>query len=78
VSLEPGDAAYVLVSSDGVDRRLVLEFTPVDADGQYRFYDIDLSAYQMTAGFTVYFYSGLDPGGDQWHLDDVELVAAGP
>ncbi len=77
-SLEDTDTAMVMVSSDGFNRQTVKRFTAAEADGVYRFYDIDLSGFAMTSGFTVYFYGMLDSASDQWLLDDVELAVVGP
>ena len=71
--LEGSDRAFVVASFTRDDWQLIKEFTPVEGDGVYRMYDIDLSGFEMTDGFVVGFYSLLGPESDPWHIDDVEL-----
>ena len=71
--------AVVAVSSDsGVNWEVAKEFTAAESDGVYRLYDIDLSGIEMSDSFTVGFFRQFDALIDQWHVDDVELVAAAP
>ncbi len=78
LSLEGSDRAFVLVSSMKYGWQFVKEFTPVEGDGEYRLYDIDLSGMQMSDSFTLGFYSLLGPQSDPWHIDDVELGTLTP
>ena len=73
LNLEGSDRAFVLVSPTRDDWRLVKEFTPVEGDGVYRMYDIDLSGFEMSDNFVVAFYSLLGSQSDPWQIDDVEL-----
>ncbi len=73
LNLEGSDRAFVLISPTEYDWQFVKEFTPVEGDGVYRMYDIDLSEFEMSDNFALGFFSLLGPQSDPWHIDDIEL-----
>jgi hypothetical protein len=76
-ALEAGDFAYCLVSSDGSDWTTVYTWTNTDADDVYRYYDIDLSKYELTSEFWIGFNTGMNDADDYFYVDDVSLDAIG-
>jgi hypothetical protein len=77
-SFEWWDRAEVRVSPDGANWTVVQSFTAEDNGNVYRGYDIDLSDFEMTSRFRVAFDAGMSSSADNWYIDDVALVSAGP
>lgn len=72
-SFEGSDRAEVLVSPNGTSFSVVRTFTSAQSDGTYHFYDIDISGFAMTSGFTIAFDAGMNSTGDQWYLDAIAV-----
>jgi hypothetical protein len=66
--------AVAQVSSNGVSYTTVQTWTVADSDGVYRFYDLDLSGFTMTASFSVAFVAQMQGTGPKLFIDDIELV----
>ena len=45
-----------------------------DDDGVYHFYDIDLSPYTMSSGFSIGFAAYMSSASDNFYVDDLEIV----
>lgn len=74
--LDTSHRALVLVRPGGsLTWDVAKEFTMTESDGVYNLYDIDLTGIEMSDSFAVGFYRVMDPLGEQWHIDDVELGA---
>ncbi len=74
-NFEPGDQAFCLVSSDGNAWQTVYTWNYSDADNVYRYYDIDISNYGLTANFWIAFQSGMDTPDSCFYVDDVSISA---
>ena len=66
-----GTQALLQVSSDGVTWSDLRAWTSVDADGVYRFDDLDLSPYDASATFWFRFLTG---AGDEVYVDDLRVA----
>jgi hypothetical protein len=78
-SFESGDEAYCLISSNGMD------WVPVrtwaygddDVDGNYHYYDIDLSPYTLSSEFWIAFDAGMNEyypwDWDYFYVDNLEI-----
>lgn len=72
--LDASHQALVLVRpGGGLTWEVAKEFTMTESDEMYHLYDIDLTGMGMSDSFAVGFYRLMDPLGEQWHIDDVEL-----
>ncbi|MEE8372675.1 MAG: hypothetical protein V3R87_02940 [Dehalococcoidia bacterium] len=76
-SFENTEAAYCQVSSNGTDWTTVQTWARADADGIYRFYDIDLSPYTMTSQFWIAFDADMGKAQDQFYVDYLQIAASG-
>jgi hypothetical protein len=72
-SFEGSDAAFVYVSSDGVNYSEVKSFTSSDSDDTYHPYDIDLSGFGTTSDFRIVFDAEMSDSDDYWYIDDLEI-----
>jgi len=74
-SFEKNDKALVKVSSDGANYTVVAEFTPEHSDDLWHLYDIDLSAFDLSADFRVVFEAAMSKKKtDTWFLDNIEIL----
>ncbi|HLB13040.1 MAG TPA: hypothetical protein VJO15_08795, partial [Dehalococcoidia bacterium] len=53
-------------------------WTSADSDGIYRSYDIDLAPYAMASNFTIAFQAGMADAGDNFFVDDIQIVRVVP
>jgi len=73
-SFESGDAAYLLVSADGLDWTPVRSWQNGDDDGQYHLEEIDLSSYAAgSSEFWIAFDAGMSSSYDYFYIDDVHI-----
>ena len=73
-SFEPGDEAELLVSSDGVIWTTAKSWTSADSDNTYRFVDIDLSPYAVSAQFWIAIDAQMSANDDHLFIDDMLRV----
>jgi hypothetical protein len=73
-SFESGEEAYCLVSADGTDWTVVQNWRDGDDDNIYRFYEIDLSSYELSSEFRIAFQADMSGTGDQLYIDDLKIV----
>lgn len=74
-SFVSGNTATASVSSDGSNWTTVQTWTQADADGLYRFYDIDLSSYSMTSQFWIEFAAHMTNTSNYFYVDDINIVS---
>src|SRR5438034_847467 len=72
-SFESSDTALVKVSPDGVTFTTVKVFTRADSNNTYRYYDIDLASFTMTANFSIAFDAEMSSTGDYWFIDNIRI-----
>jgi len=73
-SFESGEEAYCLISPDGTHWTTVHTWVDGDDDDVYRFYDIDLSPYELTSVFWIAFEAGMSGKKDYFYVDDLNIV----
>ena len=73
-SLEDGEYAEALVSSDHTNWTVVKTWTSADSGQGYQFVDIDLSPFTMSSEFWIAFNSGFSQGNDFLYVDAVKIV----
>ena len=73
-SFESSDTALVKVSPDGVTFTTVKVFTRADSNNTYRYYDIDLASFTMTANFSIAFDAEMSSTGDYWFIDNIRIL----
>ncbi len=59
---------------DGTGWDVVQTWVEADADNTYRFYDIDLSGYNMSSQFYVSFDAEMADTGDYFYVDDLRFT----
>jgi hypothetical protein len=74
-AFEGGDYAYCLVSSDNVTWNTVYTFDNQSPDNTYLYYDIDISAYDLTSQFWIAFQAGMNQADDYFYVDDISINA---
>src|SRR5438876_172532 len=72
-SFESSDTDLVKVSQDGVTFTTVKVFTRADSNNTYRYYDIDLVSFTMTANFSIAFDAEMSSTGDYWFIDNIRI-----
>lgn len=72
-SLEPGETADFLVSSNGTDWTVVNTWQDGDDDNVYRFYDVDLSPYTLSGQFWIAFEANMSDVTDYLYVDDLSV-----
>ena len=72
-SFASGEEAHCLISPNGSDWTTVETWANGDDDNVYRFYDIDLSPYDLTGQFWIAFQSEM-PGADSYFYVDSIVV----
>lgn len=77
-SFEPGDQAELLVSPDGAAWTTAESWTSADSDNTYRFVDVDLSPYTVSAQFWIAFDAKMSANDDHLFIDDLLLVKIFP
>lgn len=77
-SFEPGDQAELLVSPDGAVWTTAKSWTSANSDNTYRFVDIDLSSYAVSAQFWIAFDANMSANDDHLFIDDLRLVKIFP
>ena len=77
-SFESSDTALVKVSPDRVTFTTVRVFTSADSTNTYRYYDLDLAGFAMTATFSIAFDAEMSSTGDYWFLDNIQIVGVRP
>jgi len=77
-SFESSDKALVRVSSDGVTFTTVKVFTSADGNNTYRYYDLDLTSFAMTATFSIAFDAEMSSTGDYWFIDNIQITGVRP
>ncbi|PYN90404.1 MAG: hypothetical protein DMD89_33675 [Candidatus Rokuibacteriota bacterium] len=77
-SFEGSDKALVKVSPDGVTFTTVKVFTSADSNNTYRYYDLDLAGFAMTANFSIAFDAEMSSTGDNWFIDNIQITGARP
>jgi len=73
---EGDEKAYCLISSDGSEWTTVHTWAVPDDDNIYRFYDIDLSSYELTSEFWIAFEAGMQQTSDYFYVDDLKVKGA--
>ena len=68
----------VKVSPDGVTFTTVKVFTSADSNNTYRYYDLDLAGFAMTANFSIAFDAEMSSTGDNWFIDNIQITGARP
>jgi hypothetical protein len=77
-SFEGSDKALVKVSPDGVAFTTVKVFTSADSNDTYRYYDLDLAGFAMTATFRIAFDAEMSSTGDYWFIDNIQITGVRP
>src|SRR5437899_6245074 len=77
-SFESSDKALVSVSSDVVPFTTDKVFTSADRDNTYRYYDLDLTSFAMTATFSIAFDAEMSSTGDYWFIDNIQITGVRP
>ena len=67
-----------LVSSNGTDWMIVETWANGDDDDVYRFYDVDLSIYELTDQFWIAFQSDLTGADSRLYVDSIRLLRRFP
>lgn len=75
VNFNPGDNATLSVSPDGVTFTAVRTWTSADADGIYRYEDIDISSFSMTTNFYIAFDANMTSTANDFYVDDLNIVS---
>jgi hypothetical protein len=70
-SFEGSENARARISSNGVDWTTVHEWVRADADGQYHYFDINLSSYTFTDHFWIRFVSNMSQASDYFYVDNI-------
>ena len=73
-AFDPGDVAQLRVSPDGVNFTTVRNWSDGQDDNVYRFEDIDLSSFSMSAEFFIAFDAVLSVPGGRFFVDDLVVV----
>ncbi len=73
-SFQSGEEVHCLVSSNGSDWDTVKTWANGDDDNVYRFYDIDLSPYELTGEFHIAFQSYMSGPNSYFYVDSISLV----
>ena len=73
-SFETWDTATCQVSSDGINWDTVYTWTDALSDNIYKYYDLDLSPYQMTSQFWIRFDADMNSTGDYFYVDKLDVV----
>jgi hypothetical protein len=73
-SFESSEQAVVRVRADGGSASTVATFTAADADNQYRYISIDLSAFRHANQIEITFDANMGDVKDNWYLDDIRLT----
>ena len=76
-SFEGGEEAYCKVSSNGTDWTPPVH-TWVDGDGEYHFYEIDLSPYTLSSRFWIAFEANMGGPDDYFYVDDLKVMRTLP
>jgi hypothetical protein len=74
LSFESGEEAQCLISSNGSDWESVETWVEGDDDGDYHFYDIDLSQYATSSEFWIAFDGNMSGSDDLFFVDAVSVV----
>ena len=53
-------------------------FTSADSTNTYRYYDLDLAGFALTATFSVAFDAEMSSTGDYWFIDNIQVVGVRP
>jgi subtilisin family serine protease len=77
-SFENGDRARVQASADGTQWTTLREFTQSDAEGSYRVYELDVSAYGSGGQLHIGFEAAMNNTADRFWVDSITLVPALP
>jgi hypothetical protein len=72
-SFEGSENARARISSNGSDWTTVHEWVRADADGQYHFFDIDLSPYTFTDHFWIRFVANMSQNTDYFYVDNIDI-----
>lgn len=75
VNFNAGDNATLSVSPDGISYTVVRTWVNTDADGIYRFEDIDISSFSMTTSFYIAFDANMSSGANDFYVDDLKIVS---
>jgi hypothetical protein len=70
----PSDTIICRISHDGADWTTVYTWTQSISDGFYRYYDIDLTPYDLTSGFYISFSAAMTSTDDTFYVDDLKVV----
>jgi len=73
-SFETGETATCDVTSDGTNWTTAHTFTTADDDNTYHYYDIDLTAYNLTSQFRIAFNAHMSGTGDYFYVDKLEII----
>ncbi len=76
-SFEAGEAAYCLVSPDGSAWHTIQTWVDGDDDDTYRFYNLDLSEFDMSGEFFIAFDAQMSNSSDYLYIDDIKIVVPG-
>jgi hypothetical protein len=74
-SFDPGDTVLFQVSSNGTTWQTVHTFTNVEATGLWRYYDLDISDYNLTGNFWIRYDANQNRDDEYFWVDDVEINA---
>jgi hypothetical protein len=73
-SFESNETATCDVSSNGIDWTTVYTWTADDSDNTYRYYNVDLSSYDLTSQFQIAFSAHMSGTGDYIYIDKLDIV----
>lgn len=73
-AFEATDTATAEVSVDGAVWQVIRTWTFADSNNVYAFFDFDLTAYALDAEFFIAFRSNADANGDEFYVDNLQVV----
>ena len=72
---ESSDEARCLISSDGTAWTEINDWVNGEDTNVYTYFDLDLSAYNLTDTFWIAFYCNTNRTDEHFYVDDIEVVA---
>ncbi len=74
-SFEAGETATMSVSTNGIDFTTVRTWVQAEADGVYRFEDIDVASFGTSTEFWILFQANTSGVGDLFFVDDLKIIS---
>jgi hypothetical protein len=77
-AFEATDTASLLVSNNNIDWITVKTWVNGDDDNAYHFWDVNLSAYDLSSEFWIAFDANMDQTADYFYVDNLEITYTHP